>query len=172
MGRFLNPDNHAFQIALNSKIYVDKTGLLDITNQSIDTDAAFVCNSRPRRFGKSITANMLAAYYSKSCDSRDMFENLKIGGMDSFEQYLNQYDVIHFDVQWCMMDAGGPENTVSYLNEHLINELKTAYPSVSLDPACFWLGSAMTRRIKRTNVPLKCIKSAKNNFPMFFLCVK
>lgn len=133
MGRFLNPDNRAFQIALNSKIYVDKTGLLDITNESIDTDAAFVCNSRPRRFGKSITANMLAAYYSRGCDSRDMFADLKIGGMDSFEKYLNQYDVIHFDVQWCMMDAGGAENTVSYLNEHLIDELKTAYPAVALD---------------------------------------
>lgn len=123
MGRFLNPDNRAFQIALNSKIYVDKTGLLDITNQSIDTDAAFVCNSRPRRFGKSITANMLAAYYSRGCDSRDMFADLKIGGMASFEQHINQYDVIHVDVQWCMMDAGGPENTVSYLNEHLIDVL-------------------------------------------------
>ena len=58
MGRFLNPDNSAFQITLNSKIYVDKTGLLDSTNQAIDTDAAFICNSCPRRFGKSVNANM------------------------------------------------------------------------------------------------------------------
>ena len=99
MGRFLNPDNSAFQITLNSKIYVDKTGLLDITNQAIDTDAAFICNSRPRRFGKSVTANMLAAYYSKGCDSKGMFAALKIGSMDSFEKYLNKYDVIHFVMQ-------------------------------------------------------------------------
>ena len=83
MGRFLNPDNSAFQITLNSKIYVDKTGLLDITNQAIDTDAAFICNSRPRRFGKSVTANMLAAYYSKGCDSKGMFAALEIGSMTS-----------------------------------------------------------------------------------------
>lgn len=100
MGRFLNPDNSAFQIALNSKIYVDKTGLLNITNQAIDTDAAFICNSRPRHFGKSITANMLAAYYSKGCDSEEMFAGLRIGSMDSFKSNLNQYDVIQFDVQW------------------------------------------------------------------------
>lgn len=68
MGRFLNPDNSAFQIALNSEIYIDKTELLDLTNRSINTNSAFICNSRPRRFGKSITANMLAAYYSKGCD--------------------------------------------------------------------------------------------------------
>lgn len=123
MGRFLNPDNSAFQIALNSKIYVDKTGLLNITNQAIDTDAAFICNSRPRHFGKSITANMLAAYYSKGCDSEEMFAGLRIGSMDSFKSNLNQYDVIQFDVQWCMMDAGGADQTVSYINKHVLEEL-------------------------------------------------
>lgn len=135
MGRFLNPDNRAFQITLNSKIYVDKTELIDITNQAIDTDAAFICNSRPRRFGKSVTANMLTAYYSKGCNSKAMFTDFKISSMDSFEKYLNRYDVIHFDVQWCMMDAGCPEKTVSYLNQHIIEELKAAYPSVLSDSA-------------------------------------
>ena len=62
MGRFVNPDNSAFQVALNSKIYVDKTGLLEYTNSVLDTVDAYICNSRPRRFGKSFTANMLAAY--------------------------------------------------------------------------------------------------------------
>ena len=68
MGMFLNPDNSAFQKTLNSEIYVDKTGLIDCTNRVIDTMQAFICNSRPRRFGKSVTANMLTAYYSKGCD--------------------------------------------------------------------------------------------------------
>ena len=66
MGRFVNPDNRAFQAALNSKIYVDKTGLLEYTNSVLNSTNAYICNSRPRRFGKSITANMLTAYYSKS----------------------------------------------------------------------------------------------------------
>ena len=76
MGRFVNPDNGAFQVALNSQIYVDKTGLLEYTNQVMDTENAFICNSRPRRFGKSITAEMLAAYYSRACDSEKMFEGM------------------------------------------------------------------------------------------------
>ena len=62
MGRFLNPDNTAFQTALNSEIYIDKTELLTYTNKVIGTKQAFICNSRPRRFGKSITADMLTAY--------------------------------------------------------------------------------------------------------------
>ena len=117
MGRFVNPDNSAFQVALNSKIYIDKTGMLEYMNSVIDTSDAYICNSRPRRFGKSITANMLAAYYSKGCDSRQMFENFEIGKSDSFDAHLNKYDVIHFDIQWCIEPAGGPEQVVSYISK-------------------------------------------------------
>lgn len=73
MGKFVNPDNTAFQVALNSEIYVDKTGLIEYTNRVMDTNQALICNSRPRRFGKSITANMLAAYYSRGCNSEQLF---------------------------------------------------------------------------------------------------
>ena len=69
MGRFLNPDNSVFQDVINTKIYVDKTELLDYTNSVINTTEKFICCSRPRRFGKSVTAYMLAAYYSKGCES-------------------------------------------------------------------------------------------------------
>ena len=128
MGRFVNPDNSAFQVALNSEIYVDKTGLLAYTNQVMHTDRAWICSSRPRRFGKSITANMLAAYYSRGCDSKQMFAGLSIAREESFAKHLNQYDVIHFDVQWCCMDAGGPEHVTAYINQQILQELREAYP--------------------------------------------
>lgn len=73
MGMFVNPDNSAFQVALNSEIYVDKTGIIKYTNRVLNTLQGYICNSRPRRFGKSITANMLTAYYSRGCDSEGMF---------------------------------------------------------------------------------------------------
>ena len=129
MGRFVNPDSSAFQSALNSEIYVDKTGLIEYTNKVLNSTQAFICNSRPRRFGKSITANMLAAYYSKGCDSKEIFRKFEIGKKDSFTKYLNQYDVIHFDVQWCMMDAGSPEDVVDYLNKNIVDELREIYPN-------------------------------------------
>lgn len=78
MGRFVNPDHSAFQVALNSEIYVDKTGLLNYTNRVLDTLDGYICNSRPRRFGKSTTADMLAAYYSKGCDSENLFADLAV----------------------------------------------------------------------------------------------
>ena len=113
MGRFVNPGNEAFRVALNSEIYIDKTGLIEYTNKVMNTTQAFICNSRPRRFGKSITADMLTAYYSCSCDSEELFEGLEISRKSDFKKYLNKYDVIHLDVQWCMMDAGSPENTMN-----------------------------------------------------------
>ena len=102
MGLFVNPDQSAFQSALNAQIYVDKSGLIEYTNSVLESTDAFICNSRPRRFGKSITADMLTAYYSRGCDSRDMFSSLKISQTPDWEKHLNKYDVIHFDVQWCM----------------------------------------------------------------------
>ena len=130
MGKFLNPDNQAFQDALNSNIYVDKTELLDYINSVIDTTSKFICNSRPRRFGKSITADMMTAYYSKGCNSEEMFSKLKIFGSRSFRKNLNRYDVIHLDVQWCMMDAGSADKTVDYINQHVLEELKQEYPAL------------------------------------------
>ena len=128
MGRFVNPDNRAFQAALNSKIYVDKTGLLEYTNSVLNSTNAYICNSRPRRFGKSITAHMLTAYDSSAWESSDMFSHLEISNSPDFVEHLNKYDVIHFDVQWCMMAAGGPENIVSYITEQTILELREFYP--------------------------------------------
>ena len=130
MGRFLNPDNAAFKRTLNSKIYIDKTELLDFTNQVINTNAAFICNSRPRRFGKSVTADMITAYYSKGCDSKKLFSDLKIGSLDGFEESLNKYDVIHFDVQWCLEPAGNPKNFVNYITENIVDELRENFPQI------------------------------------------
>ena len=67
MGMFVNPNAAAFQCAVNSEVYIDKTGLLEYTNKVLGTNARFICNSRPRRFGKSVTVDMLTAYYSKGC---------------------------------------------------------------------------------------------------------
>ena len=129
MGRFVNPDNSAFQKAVNSEIYVDKTGLLSYTNRVLDTKQAFICNSRPRRFGKSTTADMLVAYYSKGCDSGKLFSGLAVSGMEDYHDYLNQYDVIHFDVQWFMEDRANGE-TVNLIQNSVVEELKKTYPDI------------------------------------------
>ena len=96
----------------------------------MDTNNALICNSRPRRFGKSITANMLTAYYSKGCDSRQMFEDKKISTASTFLKHLNQFPVILFYVQWCRINAKSAEATVSYMEKNIISELQEIYPDI------------------------------------------
>lgn len=78
MGIYVNPGNSSFESAVRSKIYVDKTGMLEYTNEVLGTEQRWICVSRPRRFGKSMAAGMLTAYYDKSCNSEGLFQNLKI----------------------------------------------------------------------------------------------
>ncbi len=130
MGRFVNPDNSAFQVALNSPIYVDKTGLLEYTNSVLNTTEAYICNSRPRRFGKSYAANMLAAYYSKGCDSEEMFSGLDISRESDFKTHLNKYDVIHLDIQWFLANCDNVDNVVAFITKSVQAELREIYPGV------------------------------------------
>lgn len=128
MGMFVNSGNGAFQVAVNSEIYVDKTELIRYTNRVIHTLQGYICNSRPRRFGKSITADMLTAYYSRGCSSESLFSDLKIANDPDFKKHLNQYDVIHMDMQWFMEHAGSVDRTVSYASKCILKELRQYYP--------------------------------------------
>ena len=130
MGRFVNPDNSAFQAALNSRIYVDKTGLIVCMNEVLDFTDAYICNSRPRRFGKSYAANMLAAYYSKGAESEKMFSDLEIGQSEDFKKHLNKYDVIHIDIQWFLAKCDDADKVVPFITKSVLNELRDSYPEV------------------------------------------
>ncbi len=98
MAFYINRNNDNFFDALNSKIYVDKSMLIEKTNDDIRTNDKFMCVTRPRRFGKTMALSMLNAYYSKGCDSRELFANLKISHDSSFEKHLNKHNVIWVDV--------------------------------------------------------------------------
>ena len=127
MGIYLNPGNAGFRKSLRSEIYVDKTGLISYTNKVLDTRQQFICVSRPRRFGKSMAAEMLAAYYSKGCDSREIFQGLAIAKDLSFEEHLNKYPTIRMDVQWIYSNAENPNEVISLLQKSVIAELQKQY---------------------------------------------
>ncbi len=120
MGIYLNPDNMDFQMALNSEIYVDKSELIKQINAHIYTEQRFICVSRPRRFGKSMAANMLSAYYSKGCDSKEMFSKLKIASDTNFEKHLNKYNVIHINMLDFVVGKRTVSESLDYLSKRLI----------------------------------------------------
>lgn len=132
MGKYLNIGNDGFA-AIRKGIYVDKTELISFINGTLGTTNKLTCVSRPRRFGKSFAAKMLCAYYDKSCDSHALFKGLKIAEDPSFEQYLNQYDVIYLDITEFTSDAfvkGTMADVVTNLEQQVIDELCTVYPDI------------------------------------------
>ncbi len=133
MGKYVNPGNKAFAIVAGDDTYVDKTGLIEFTNNRIGRMRPLICFSRPRRFGKSIAAHMLTAYYSKGCDSREIFSKLKIAGLPTFENELNKNTVIFLDIQWLKSvatDQGQMEQIVSFMQAQVIEELLEIYPDI------------------------------------------
>lgn len=126
MGIYLNPGNKSFWESLRSRIYVDKTNLIACTNEFVNTREKFICVSRPRRFGKSMTLEMLAAYYSCGCDSRELFAGYKIEQNPSFEEHLNQYDVIFLNMQQFLIEADSGKVT-QYLEQEVLREIRKAY---------------------------------------------
>ena len=133
MGIYLNPDNIGFQKALNAKIYVDKSEMISQVNKMVYTQDRYICVTRPRRFGKTMAANMLTAYYSRGCDSRDMFAPLKISADDSFEKYLNKYNVIYFNMIDFLNKNDSIAENLDYLSRMLIYEIKDE----NVDVDCF-----------------------------------
>ena len=130
MGIYLNPGNKKFEKAVKSEIYVDKTMLLNVTNSKINTLEQNICISRPRRFGKSMAANMLAAYYGRGCDSRALFMGLKIAESDSFETHLNQYDVIFLNMQEFLSRSRSMDELIERIKKLVLRDLLKAFPDV------------------------------------------
>ena len=128
MGIYLNPGNAAFQLAVNNVIYVDKSGLIRFTNDRIGQRDRFICVSRPRRFGKSMAAEMLAAYYDRECDSDGIFRELEIARYPGYKDHLNRHDVIFINVQKFLRKAGSPGNLAAYMESRVLSEIRRRYP--------------------------------------------
>ena len=128
MGQFINIGNAAFREARRGE-YVDKSGLISVVNETLDSKRKFSCVSRARRFGKSMAAEMLCAYYDESCDSRELFADLEIARDASFETHLNKYPVIYLDLSGFMMSIHD-EGIVRLMESALKKDIREAYPEV------------------------------------------
>lgn len=128
MGSYLNPGSTAFQGSLRSQIYIDKSGLIEKTNTVLGTEQKYVCVSRPRRFGKSMAANMLAAYYDRDCDTKEFFDKLKISQSEEYLKHLNQYDVLKINMQDFLSGTHSMDEMLEQLQKQVMKDLKIRYP--------------------------------------------
>ena len=130
MGIYLNPGNYGFKEAVNSEIYVDKSLLIEYTNRIINTNMKNICVSRPRRFGKSTDANMLVAYYSKGCDSSQIFNHLKISQTELYQKHLNQHNVIHINMQDFLSKTHDVDKMIILLTKLIFRDIKKVYQDI------------------------------------------
>ena len=133
MSLYLNQDSISFKFALNSKIYIDKTLMIREINSLIQTNYRFMCVTRPRRFGKSMALSMLNAYYSKGCDSKELFKGLKIESDESYLKHLNKHNVIWIDMAGLYTRLNDKNTFVEKLKEFIYLDLKNNYKNLNLD---------------------------------------
>ena len=133
MGIYVNPSEALLKMAVHSRVYVDKSMILHELNQVLNTEDRFVCVARPRRFGKSMAGNMIAAYYGKKANSRPILEKLKIAQTSDFETYLNAFNVIHIDVNGIYSNSSRNEDIVPLFTAKVRRELKLEFPDCDLN---------------------------------------
>ena len=131
MGRYINKGNNAFRDIVNSE-YVDKTSLIPLINATLNTESRYSCVTRCRRFGKSMAAKMLCAYYDKSCNSRELFRGLVAEKDDSFEKYLNKYYVIIIDMTDFTTKFRGERDIVSIIQHEIMDEVLDVFPETKV----------------------------------------
>lgn len=131
MGAYINIGNAGFQSARNGE-YVDKSQLIAAINGTLFTERRFSCVARCRRFGKSLAAKMLYAYYDLSCDSRSLFADLKIANDESFECHLNKYPTIYLDLTNFV--AQKERNLADKIDACLLSDIAQAYPEIAVNP--------------------------------------
>lgn len=151
MGIYLNPGNNKFQEIVNSDIYVDKTGLIQYTNSVIHTMQKYICVSRPRRFGKSIAANMLTAYYSSECDSSVLFQPFGISGDPHFADYLNKYNTIFLNMQEFLSQSHNMTEMLALLRKSILWDLLEKYPDLR-----YFDTTNLTRTMQDIYTQVKC----------------
>ena len=123
MGRFLNPGNVGFQQIISEDTYVDKTGIIAYLNRWLNKSTRYVCVSRARRFGKTVAARTIRAYYDNSCDSRALFAPYEIARDPSYEEHINKYDVIGLDVQSFFLLDDDPQAFIKRLETAVLEEV-------------------------------------------------
>ena len=130
MGIYLNPGAGKLQQSRNSEIYVDKSGMLKYLNHVINTEQRFVCVSRPRRFGKSMSANLICAYYDYTAGGKEIFKDMEIATDESFAQYVESYNVLKINMQEFLSRTDSMDALLNRLRKILLRDLMREYKDI------------------------------------------
>ncbi len=140
MGTYLNPGKASYEEAVNSEIYIDKTEMIQYLNSLVNTKQKYVSVSRPRRFGKTMAADMICAYYDRKADSHELFSKRKLSGTSpvkkgdneiAWDGYLGRFDVLRLVMTDFMEDSDSVPDMLNYLTEEVVEDLRDEFPDVN-----------------------------------------
>ena len=131
MGTYINRGNSEFSDIVAHE-YVDKTSLIPLINATLNSESRYSCVTRCRRFGKSMAAKMLCAYYDKSCDSRERFRGLKAEKDPSFETHLNKYHVICVDMTDFTTRFRNEREIVKIMQQEIMDDVLKIFPDTEV----------------------------------------
>lgn len=153
MGIYVNPKNESFRTSLNSFIYVDKSLIVRELNKVVDTNQKYICVSRPRRFGKSMAKRLLVSYYSKGCDSHELFKDLKISKEPTYEKYLNKFNVVSIDFNDFVTNLYniGEDSLIKAMNRKVSEEFPEEFPEIDFSK-CQNIADCIKEVYKRTGI--------------------
>ena len=151
MGAYLNPGKEAFEEAVNSEIFIDKTEMLGYLNTIVKTKQKYVSVSRPRRFGKTMAADMICAYYDRDSESRELFEKRKLAGMADWDEYLGKFNVIRLVMTDFFKLGRTVEDTLAAIKNRVLLELEESYPETKYDSSDF--SYSLDRFYRKSGIP-------------------
>ena len=131
MGTYINKGNSTFRDIVTHE-YVDKSALIPLINDTLNSERRYSCVTRCRRFGKSMAAKMLCAYYDKSCDSRELFVGLKAEQAPTFETHLNKYYVISIDMTDFTTRYRKEKDIVNLIQQDIMEDVLEVFPEIKV----------------------------------------
>lgn len=120
-----------FTKVLNEDIYVDKSLLIDALNAIIGRSSRYICITRPRRFGKTINANMLGAYYTKGYDSHELFDGLAVSQTDNYNTHINKHHVFYIDMGFTPQFCGSFQEYIYSVYEKMMSDIMEMKPELA-----------------------------------------
>ena len=135
MGIYLNSESAytLYKSETQKPYFVDKSRMIEELFPLIEEGANHICITRPRRFGKTVTANMISAFFSRAREAADIFDRLKISTSQNYSKYRNQYNVIHISLNDISRQCTTYEEYITRIEQRLVRDLKRAYPQAELD---------------------------------------
>lgn len=136
MGQYLNPGKESYLQAVNSRIFVDKSEMIAFLNSIVRTKQKYICVSRPRRFGKTMAADMICAYYDREADSRDLFSTLKLAESEdgneimAWDNYLGAFDVISITMTRFIRNKNSFDEALDAMQKLVSRDIRKKYPDV------------------------------------------